>query len=109
MQVTEIVLFRVKPDCAEEGLALAKNIPQEAAHFGRIRAHRTYRSLGDPCLLCHHIVWESMADFEKANAHFSDLPSGPRMMACMEPDMTMHHFELVSQGLNENGDQQLSA
>lgn len=98
MQVTEIVLFRTKPDCAEEGLELAKKVPMEAANFGRMREHRTYRSTEDPCLLCHHIVWESMDDFEKANSHFSDFPSGPRLMACMEPDMTMHHFELMNQG-----------
>lgn len=98
MNVIEIVIFRTKPNCIEEGLELAKKIPQEAASYGCILEHRTYRSVNDPALLCHQVVWQSMADFEKASAHFSEIPSGPRMMECMEEDMTMHHFELIAHG-----------
>lgn len=98
MNMTEIVIFRTRPGCVEEGLEIAKNIPQEAARFGCIIEHQTYRSVSDPALLCHRVVWESMEEFEKANANFEKFPSGPRMMECMEQEMTMHHFELVSQG-----------
>ncbi|MDQ2076901.1 putative quinol monooxygenase [Marinimicrobium sp. ABcell2] len=109
MNVIEVVIFRIKPDCVEEGLELAKKIPQEAARYGRILEHRTYRSVTDAALLCHHIVWESMADFEKASAQFAEFPSGPRMMECMEEGMTMHHFELMAQGTGVNiGDAQLA-
>lgn len=96
-RVTEVVIYKIKPEAVSEMATIIKHVNQHATRFDGFISRKVYQSPHDPTLLMDQVEWQSL---ETAEAAAKELPQKPEFvpfMQLIDSVVSFQHFKAISE------------